>query len=177
MWPFLFILILVPLIFFWSDSVRALFPSLSDWLPEESKTVVGVYDPANPNALPEAAKMDPLANQWLISDTEKGYVAWTLSSDKKYRLAVGCYPGAPATLQVTLAQGGALQKMLTLNYQYGLLALDQGHYVGSELVGSVAQFSQVYLQSPSGAVLAQFNVPGYVSGAVAREVQSACPSY
>lgn len=175
MWPFLFILAIVPLIFFWSDSVRALFPSLSDWLPEAAAP----HRPHDPHNLAANQQLSPdgldaLSNQWIISDTPQGYVAWTLSSDKQYRLAVGCYPGAPATVQVTHVTGHEINKMLTLNYQYGILPLEDGLYVGPDLVNSVAQFSEIYLQTPSGAVLAAFKVHGYMSGAVAREVRSTC---
>ena len=172
MWPFLFIIALVPLIFFWSDSVRELFPALSDWLPE--KVSPHATPAANGEVMPTSNALDTLANQWIISNTPQGFVAWTLSSDKQYRLAVGCYPGAAATVQVTHADGQELKRMLALNYQYGQLPLEEGKYLGPELVPSVAQFSDVYLQTPAGAVVTQFKVHGYISGALAREVQSVC---
>ena len=33
MWPFILILAIVPMIFFWSDSVRDMFPQLEKYLP------------------------------------------------------------------------------------------------------------------------------------------------
>lgn len=177
MWPFLLILAIVPLIFFWSDAVRDVFPVLSDWLPESAEEhvlIVEEDEDGSPKGFSPSALEGSLDSQWVISHTDEGYVAWTISSGGKYRLAVGCYPGATGTIQATHVSGKALSRNIVVNYQYGHIPLTEGFYSGPMLVEGVAQFSEVYLQTPAGAVLAQFKVPGYVSGAIAREVQSIC---
>src|SRR4051812_22467360 len=104
MWPILFILAIVPMIFFWSDSVRDLFPSLDKYLPAKSSTTVVQAKTNKVNVPPElVAGAEP--GRWYISQTAEGYVAWTISADGQYRAAVGCHLGAPATLQVTHLSG------------------------------------------------------------------------
>ena len=173
MWPFLLILVLVPLIFFWSDSVRALFPTLSDWLPGEAQTA---QHPAQPglNPINSPAHAGDATQQWQISHTEEGFVAWIQSTDNRYRLAVGCHAQAYPAVQVTHVSGSPLSKNMILNFQYGMLPLSLGYYVGDEVVSSVAQFSNIYLQSPAGAVVSQFTAPGAASGVVARDIRANC---
>jgi len=175
MWPFLFILAIVPLIFYWSDSAKELFPSLSDKLLDSSETAltikVGEEDNPQGNL---AANLGLPTDQWVISHTEEGYLAWFVSQDQQYRLAVGCLVDAPAALQITHLHGKEIRKSRYLNFEYGSLPLEQGMYAGSELVSSVAQFKNLYLQAPNGAVLAKFSVPAHESGSVARDVSIYC---
>lgn len=171
MWPFLFILAIVPLIFFWSDSVRDLFPQLEEFLPQKAQKapVEGEQHQLPPELL---AGAEP--GRWYISQTDKGYVAWVMSADGQYRTAVGCHTGAPATLQVTHLSGATLPDRLHLNYQYGKLPLTNGYYAGADVVNGVAQFHDIYLQNEATEVMAQFAVPAADSNAVARSVASAC---
>lgn len=172
MWPFILILAIVPMIFFWSDSVRDLFPQLEKYLPEKSATALGPKQgPAN---LPPELAAGTEPGRWYLSQTDKGYVAWTMSADGQYRTAVGCNAGAPATLQVTHLTGATLPDGLHLNYQYGQLSLAKGYYTGPDLIGGVAQFKDVYLQNDAAEVLAQFTVPTAESNAVARTVERTC---
>jgi len=174
MWPFLFILAIVPLIFYWSDSAKELFPSLSDKLLDSSETALTIK--VDQDAAPEESVgvFGLPADQWVVADSEEGYLAWFVSKDQQYRIAVGCHNGMPAALQVTRTQGQELKKQHHLNFEYGMLPLEKGLYAGSELVGSVAQFKNLYLQAPNGAVLAQFAVSGADSGAIAREISMTC---
>lgn len=170
MWAFLLLLAIVPLTFFWSDSVLTIFPQLAPYLPAKTASAPGVQ------VSPEASA--PLAegiNRWVETTSEQGYVAWTLSQDGRYRLAIGCQPKQPAALQVTQITGEPFADPLTVNYSYGTLPLKSGFYVGSELVGAVSQFKDIYLQRVDDeAVLAQFQVDSLVSGTVARSIQSNC---
>jgi hypothetical protein len=172
MWPIIFILALAPLIFFWSDSVRDIFPQLEEFLPEKSAVgaVPGVTQPNLPAELLAGAE----PGRWYISETDKGYVAWAMSADGQYRTAVGCHAGAPATLQVTHLSGATLPNGLHLNYQYGKLPLSNGYYTGDDVVSGVAQFHDIYLQTEATEVMAQFAVPAADSNAVARSVERIC---
>ncbi len=172
MWPFIFILAIVPLVFFWSDSIGELFPQLEAYLPAKSSKdhVSGAGQGALPAELAGA-----VPGRWYVSNTEKGYVAWAMSADGQYRLAVGCHPGAQAAVQLTHLSGETMPaEGLHLNYQFGLLPLTQGFYAGDRLVDSVAQFHDVYLQDQARAVLAQFTLPGVESNSVARSVSGTC---
>lgn len=172
MWPFLLVLAIVPMIFFWSDSVREMFPQVSQYLPE--KSAVQPADGAQTTLPPELAD-GAKPGQWYVSQTDKGYVAWVMSADGQYRIAVGCHKGAQATLQVTHLSGATMPAAgLHLNYQYGALPLTQGYYTGADVVNGVAQFKDVYLQDQSTAVLAQFTVPTTDSNTVARAVANTC---
>lgn len=174
MWPFLFILAIVPLIFFWSDSVRELFPQLASYLPDKtSKEFVG----ADGKVTPPTARQTEKELNWVESDPDapEGYVAYALSLDYQYRLAVGCRPQGQAVLQVTHISGQTLEMPLVLNYQFGALELTSGAFLGADLVGAVAQFDDVYLQNTSTAVYAQFKLDPASSGLIARAVQSNCP--
>jgi len=171
MWPFLLILAIVPMIFFWSDSIRDMFPSLEQYLPAKSSTET--FAPKQPD-LPAELLAAAEPGRWYISQTAKGYVAWTMSADGQYRAAVGCHAGAPATVQVTHMSGATLQQGLVLNYQYGKLPLAQGYYTGGDVINGIAQFKDIYLQNEATQVLAQFTVPAADSNAVARSVQAAC---
>lgn len=172
MWPFIFILAIVPMIFFWSDSVRDLFPSLEKFLPE--KTSTAPVNATTTTDLPPELLAGAEPGRWYISQTAQGYVAWVMSADGQYRTAVGCHTGAPATLQVTHKTGATLPDRLHLNYQYGKLPLTGGYYTGPDLVNGLAQFKDVYLQNSATEVLAQFAVPAVDSNSVARSVQTIC---
>lgn len=169
MWPFLFILAIVPMIFFWSDAVRELWPQLSDFLPEKNGPVA--QPQAGTLAAPDGS---PVPGKWYGSQTAQGYVAWMLSNDGQYRLTVGCHTKQPATLQVSALSAQPLAQELHLNYQYGVLALEQGYYKGGELINGVAQFKEVTLQDVSAYALARFTARGTESNAVARSLAEQC---
>lgn len=172
MWPFIFILAIVPLIFFWSDSIRDLFPSLEQYLP--GKTSTALVNPNTTAELPPELLAGAEPGRWYISQTAQGYVAWVMSADGQYRTAVGCHTGAPATLQVTHKTGATMPDGLHLNYQYGKMPLTGGYYTGADLVNGLAQFKDVYLQNAATEVLAQFAIPAVDSNSVARSVQTIC---
>ena len=168
MWPFLFILALVPMFFYWSDSVSSVFPALASYFPEKKPV-----DVVAPGQAPQATAKGS-DTSWFES-TEGGYVAWLRSLDENYRLAAGCREGGQAVLQVTeVASGQALDVPLVLNFQYGALSLASGVYAGPELVGAIAQFQDIYLQSPTGVVYAQFQATQSNSGAIARTLTQMC---
>lgn len=171
MWPFLLLLALVPLFFYWSSSIGDLFPSLAHYFPDKNaSTQVAVYDGVSPEGNPTAGA----PNKWFTSSTESGYVAWAISGAGTYRLAVGCHTGSPATLQVTPVVEASVPAELVLNYQFGEVPLTDGYFLGDELVGVVAQLGDVYLQDSSTAVIAQFTVPKLESNAIARELTYIC---
>ncbi|MFY2597358.1 hypothetical protein ACOTHJ_15660 [Achromobacter xylosoxidans] len=173
MWPFLLILAIIPMIFFWSDSVQELFPSLAQYLPDkDKKTEVVAMQPQATSAA--QAGGDP--GKWYVSKSEAGYVAWVISEDGLHRLAVGCYPDTPATLQVTHLSGNPLPDGLLLNYQFGTLPLTAGAYSGPELINAAAQLKDTYLQSRATEVIAQFKMAGPESNSVARSLSEACPA-
>lgn len=174
MWPFIMILAIVPMIFFWSDSVRNVFPALEKYLPAKSSSAASVTNPQGGQALPPELAKSALSGRWYVSQTKQGYVAWTMSADGQYRLAVGCRPGARGALQVTQSSGAPIRDDLHLNYQYGDLPLTQGTYTGEELINGVAQFKDLYLQTGAKEVLAQFTVSGADSNSVARTVETTC---
>jgi hypothetical protein len=174
MWPFIMIMAIVPMIFFWSDSVRDMFPALQKFLPEKSSpTHLPGQQPAAANLPPELAKSAE-SGHWYVSNTKKGYVAWVMSADGQYRLAVGCRPEAQGSLEVTSMSGATMPEGLHLNYQFGDLRLNKGYYAGDELINAVAQFKNVYLQTSANEVKAQFTAAGADSNGVARDVQNTC---
>lgn len=172
MWPFLLILAIVPMVFYWSDSVRALFPQLDPYLPDKASSVLAEPRPGFEVPVVQQGQQEDL--QWLAVESDAGYVASALSLDRAYRLAVGCRTDAEAVLQVTHLTGAPLPDALFLNYQYGHLPLSTGVYVGPELLGVVAQLETVYLQGPAGEVLSQFQVDATKSGLIARAVEQNC---
>jgi hypothetical protein len=172
MWPFILIMAIVPMIFFWSNSIRDMFPALQKYLPEKSAPAqVPAQNTAN---LPPELAKSAEPGHWYVSNTKKGYVAWAMSADGQYRLAVGCRPDTQASLQVTAMSGATMPAGLHLNYQFGDLRLTQGYYAGDELINAVAQFKDVYLQTGANEVKAQFTVAGPDSNGVARDVQNTC---
>lgn len=171
MWLFLFVLALIPLLFYWSDAVVEVFPDLKPLFPEKSSMAqVTVYDGASPESNPTAG----VPNKWYESDTKEGYLAWTVSGNGAYRLAVGCHAKAPAALQVTPISASTIPEKLTLNYVYGSLNLQSGYYNGDELIGATAQFGEIHLQDPAAVVLADFKVPTHESNSIARSLQASC---
>lgn len=171
MWPILLILALVPMIFMLSDSVYDLFPGLGDLLPDrDAKQEIIETQPEHSPARNAGGQ----PGTWYVSDTEGGYVAWAISQDGTYRLAVGCYPDTPATIQATHLSGEQLPDGMALNYTYGVLPLTAGAYTGDELVAATAQLKDVYLQTESGEVQAQFTIPGHESNAIARQIRDVC---
>jgi hypothetical protein len=173
MWPIILILAIVPMVFMWSGSVQQVFPALAKYLPEKTTTVTTPEQQAIANLPPELQKSAD-SGRWYVSQTKNGYVAWTMSADGQYRLAVGCRAGAPAAVQVTNHTGATMPGGLVLNYEYGRLVLKDGYYAGADVVNSVAQFKNVYLQDNANEVLAQFTAPGTDSNSVARTVESVC---
>lgn len=174
MWLFLFILALVPLIFYWSDSVRELFPELESYLPAKESSQLIVDATPNKRALSNSSDATNTVNEWVLVDNEQTFIAWALSYDGQYRLAVGCYKEGEPTIQITTENPVAAQKVAALNFEYGILPMVKGVYQGPELVGSVAQFSKVILQTHLGEVLAEYELPGNISGFVAREIENNC---
>lgn len=172
MWPFLFLLAIVPAIYYWSDSVREMFPALEEFLPSKDAALTPSDSPAN--QLPATLQEGQLPGQWYVIEHDGQYLAWMMSDDGQYRVAVGCHKESPAALQVTHLGGATPPQELHLNYQYGALLLNKGGYYGPELVGSVAQFSDVYLQNSAKEVLARFQAPAASSNLVARAIESTC---
>lgn len=174
MWPFLFIIALVPLAFFWSDSVRELLPALAPYLPE--KTQAMEQDPGLAAVL-NGTKIQP--TEWVIPESKSGFVAWLMSSNGQYRLAVGCRTGEPASLQVTMVnQPGKPLPIATLISGETWMNLREGRYVGeTALIGAVAQFAELSLVEPgqsSPQLLGQFATPAWHSGVIARGLQQHC---
>lgn len=178
MWIFIFVLAMVPLFFYLSDSVTTVLPALSKYLPEKNNK--GAGSPGGLAAL-NAAQPGQVV-RWTQSSTDAGYVAWLMSSDGQYRLAVGCRKGAPASLQVTQGSGKPVADQLVLDFHYGRVTLTQGMYGGSDLVGAVAQFDAVDLQQPVVAAtpqtlpltVARFSADRRDSGLMARSLQQYC---
>lgn len=173
MWPFILILAIVPMIFFWSDSVETLFPQLSKFLPDKDKASPAVI------AVGQAAQTSENQGggepgRWYELSSTKSYVAWSISMDGHYRLAVGCHEGQPAVMQVTSVEGHTLPDRLALNFATGTLPLDAATYTGPELVPATAQFKTVFLESPTAEVYAQFSLDGFRSNQIARTIQTFC---
>lgn len=172
MWPFLFIIALVPLVFFWSDSAVEMFPQMQQYLPKKAAPPKAATP--GQEQVPGVANVADAYGRWYESRNQSGYVAFTLSADGQYRLSVGCRPEMPASLQVTHALGHQMKEDRSLNYHFGKLSLTDGYANSPELIGAVAQFGEVLLEGPSREVFAQFKVAGTESGMVARNLQSNC---
>lgn len=173
MWPFLFILAIVPLIFFWSDSVLELFPQLAPYLPGKAgHEQVTLPSQTSPDGRLYA---QGVPGHWTEAPSPSGYVAWLLSADGQYRLAVGCRPNGAPAMQLTQLSGEPVQDKLTVNYQFGTLELNKGVYAGPELVGATAQFADVLLSTAQKEVIAQFQSPAVESGVLARTLSQNCP--
>ncbi|RQR65589.1 hypothetical protein DIE18_03840 [Burkholderia sp. Bp9125] len=177
MWPFLLVLSIVPMVFFWSDDVTSLFPQLAQYLPGKT---AAKPQPTNGAARAQGAdgSVDALpsnvVSEWTETSNERGYVAWAQSADGTYRLVIGCHPQERARAQLVRADGRPVPAALTLNYRYGALSLAGGAYSGADLVGAVAQFKDVTLQAPGGAAVATITLDAVKSGLVARALQSSC---
>lgn len=176
MWPFLFILAAVPLIFYWSDSVSTVFPALAQYLPEKSAPAAG---PRGGAQAPGTTATGTPGTLWIRSTTDAGYVAWLPSVDGQYRLAVGCRKAAPPSLQVTRVMGGDVPAQAILDFQYGKLPLNFGVYDGAGLLNAASQFGTVVLTLPAAAQqapqpFARFEATRYDSGLMARGLQQNC---
>lgn len=180
MWPFIFILAMVPMVYYWSDSVATVFPALAKYLPDKKEGVKG--EAAKPGPAVRSAAGVP--NKWAQSTPNEGYVAWLVSRDGQYRVAVGCQKAAPAGLQITHISGKAVAAQLVLDFQYGQVPFAQGLYSGPDLLNAVSQFESLALQVPPtdtqlaaklpGATLTQFTVDRRESGLVSRNLQQIC---
>lgn len=181
MWPFIFILAMVPMVYYWSDSVIEVFPVLAQYLPAKGdKPAKGA-----PGSNPLAVKHGPgTPTKWAEANSEGGYVAWLVAQDGQYRIAVGCQQGAPAGLQLTHASGKPVPEQLMVDYQAGQLPFSQGLYSGTELLGAVSQFGAITVSVPPSAqaaaaglpatTVAQFLVDRRESGLIARKLQQTC---
>lgn len=174
MWIFIFVLAMVPMIFYWSDSVVTVFPQLAQYLPEKKSNAPGV------NAVAAAAPIPAQLGAWSQVSTDKGYAAWLLSADGQHRLAVGCRK-APPLLQVTQINGKALGRALVLDFQYGQVPLTtEGVHAGSDVIAAVAQFDEMTLRAPATGqpteqlIVARFTADRYASGQIARSLQLNC---
>lgn len=173
MWPFLFIIVMIPMIFIWSESARELFPTLAEYLPEKSSSGTLTQPVTNPG-MPKDLASGIAPGRWYTTESSDGYVSWAMSADGQYRIAVGCRLESQATIQLTDKLGSAPDANLVLNFGYGAVPLDKGFFTGAGLVNGVAQFKDVYLQNSATQVLAQFTVPPVESNAVARAVAAKC---
>lgn len=172
--PFLLILCIVPMCYIWSDKVVDLFPSLAKYLPaKEGKphAVGGSGGASTVDALGGKARQP---SPWSETSNERGYVAWARSGDGRYRIVVGCHPNEPAAIQLVDDSGKlSSAQLLTLNYRYGTLTLENGYYRAADVIGAVAQFKDVYIQTPTG-VLTTFTMDGVRSGTIASALQASC---
>jgi hypothetical protein len=180
MWPFLLILCIVPMCYIWSDKVVELFPALSKYLPAKEGKPHAVGGASGANSPDGASTVDALGGKagqpstWAEMTNERGYVAWARSSDGQYRIVVGCHPGEAAAIQLVDDSGQSTRApLLTLNYRYGTLTLQNGYYKAADVIGAVAQFKDVYIKTPSG-VLTTFTLDGVRSGTIASALQASC---
>lgn len=181
MWPFVFILAIIPMIYYWSDSVVQMFPSLAVFLPEKSDRAT----PGAGHAPTESLNATTVSSvRWVQNTSDAGYVAWILSKDEQYRVAVGCRKNAEPVMQLTHISGKPVEERLLFDGPFGQLPLLNGFYQGESLLDAVAQFSAVTLTMPSSreaqrrrvapAVVAKFSVAAQESGLVARALQQHC---
>lgn len=181
MWIFIFVLAMVPMAYYWSDSVTTMFPQLAQYLPDkgDKKTT-------------DQAGKPPVANQalqptkWAQANTDAGFAIWLMSADGQYRVAAGCRKNEPPTVRVSQLNGKPVPESLVLDFQYGRMPLTQGIFVGSatDLMNAVSQFGTVSLQLPQTAAQAQAKQPGQAiawfkvdtreSGLMARGLQQYC---
>jgi hypothetical protein len=190
MWVFLFILAIVPMAYFWSDSVTDVFPSLQTFLPAKSHTApahahgvsvlgatgagsLGASGATGASSASDAAAA-PAVSGWAERQTSSGFVAWTQSTDGAYRLAAGCHPNEAAALQFSTVSGQPVPATLSLRYPYGMQTLQDGFYRGNDTIGTVAQLKTVTVTDAAGNVLTNFNLDGVRSGLIARALQANC---
>ena len=180
MWPALFIIALIPLAFFWSDSVLGFFPQMAEFLPAKTKTEESAPPPVtNPD---DPAYVAPENTQWVREESEAGYTAWAMSLDGNYRLVLGCAPGQASALAITsLQQTPQGVSVVTptdpgasINYTFGVLPTPMGYASGGELIGALAQFEALRFQSGAGVDIARFMVDKYTSQTIARDLTEKC---
>lgn len=181
MWPFIFILAMVPMVYYWSDSVATVFPALAKYLPNKAEGAQGTGAATTATG---AGNAFGTPNKWAQATPSEGYVAWLVSRDGQYRVAVGCQKASPAGLQLTHLSGKAVAAHLVLDFQYGQVSFAQGLYSGPDLLNAVSQFEALTLQVPPtdtqvaaklpGATLTQFTVDRRESGLVSRNLQQIC---
>jgi hypothetical protein len=152
-----------------------MFPQLQKFLPAKHHQTFGQAGAAGASGASDAsAPAGPTG--WSETSTDKGYVAWTVSDDGRYRLIVGCHaqPADSPVLQVRALDGSNAPNVpFTLDYQFGSLPL-RALTAQSGIVGAVAQFSDVSVKNPAGTLLTHFTLDGVESGKVARGLQNMC---
>ncbi|GBG14519.1 uncharacterized protein NMK_2118 [Novimethylophilus kurashikiensis] len=181
MWIFLFILAIVPMTYYWSDSVVTLFPQLSQYFPDKGSNKQGVAGQA-----PGQDKQPLLPTKWAEAKTEAGYAVWLMSADGQYRVAVGCRTGEAPAIRITQLNGQPIPSRMMLDFQFGRIPLLDGVFAGAtpDLLNAVSQFSAMSLQYPQtpeqvkanqpGLAAAWFKVDQHESGLVARGLQQNC---
>lgn len=171
MWIFIFVLVAIPLFFFWSDNLGEVIPKLKPYLPEEKTAAAQAKGPDGKpvNALPEGWSLE-----WVTPDTEAGYVSWVGSTDGQWRLAVGCREGEPPTLGVTRQDAQPAPAELALALPEVWLPLKHGTAETHDVIGPVSQVEQTALVGPAGTPVAQFSAPAWQSQQVARNLQQHC---
>lgn len=182
MWVFLFVLAIVPMAYYWSDSLTTLFPQLSHYFPEKNtgdKSAAGGMP-----GQPSPAKLLP--TKWAEAKTENGYAIWLMSSDGTYRIAAGCRENEPPAIYLSRLNGQGLPQSLILDFDYGRLPLTNGVFTGttSDLMNALSQFGTMALQLPQTAEQAQSGQPGNAiawfkvdireSGLMTRGLQQNC---
>lgn len=182
MWVFLFILAIVPMVYYWSDSITTLFPQLAQYFPEKGDSAKSTK--GGLAGQPSLAQLLP--TKWAEANTENGYAIWLMSSDNLYRIAAGCRTGEPPAIYLTRLNGQGLPDSLILDFDYGRLPLVNGTFTGStsDLMNAVSQFGTMALQLPQtseqekagepGNTVAWFKVDIRESGLMTRGLQQNC---
>lgn len=180
MWIFLILLAVIPLFFFWTDAAVELVPHWASILPQ-NKDSTSTLKPGQtaPSAL-DIARRAGKPIPWTETKTEKGYAAFLLSPDDKYRLVAGCQIGQPPSLHFTQISGAAVTVPLIVDFAYGQVQLTQGYYPGADLVGSVGQMEKISIRltdgntTKPGTLVTTFNTMPLLSESVARSLSQNC---
>lgn len=185
MWAFVFVLAIVPMAYYWSDSVVSVVPALAPYFPDKKSNATASTAEAGGTERPgEDALPGTVQKGWAQRNNEAGYVAWLISTNGEYRLTVGCKAGRPPSMQVRHASGAAMPERLKLDFNYGSVTLRNGDYAGKDVLWATAQFKTVKLEPLQASSdwskpsfkpdLAQFYAESRASEQVARALQANC---
>jgi len=171
-WIFILVLCMVPLFFYFTDSLGELFPQWKDDLPGKSQHAVVVA--SAPSINDGLSGESAVPGQWYQAEDEKGFAAWIYSDDMKFRISVGCARGAMPAIRVTELSGLTFPVKANLTFAEGDIPLSYGANQGNDLVGLVAVLDTVQLQNSQNQIAAQFTSKKSESGAIARNLSNSC---
>lgn len=176
MWILLILIALIPLFFFWTDAAVDLIPQWKEDLPL-NKDSTQVQE-AGGATLTEAQRItqDRKAGKpipWLMGDSATGYVAYLISPDDQYRVAVGCDKDMPPSLQLTHISGTPVPSELSVETAIGPMAITGGFNQEESLIGMVSHLDNIVV-THNDQKITSFHTSIQASESVAQYLSQNC---